>query len=65
MKSLWIIGAGKFGIKAATVLKQKHPDVEITVVDSSDEVLSSVHDLRCNTVFVKHSLQVPRRNAFI
>jgi len=50
MKSLWIIGAGKFGIKAATVLKKKYPDVEITLVDSSDEVLSSIHDLHCNTV---------------
>jgi hypothetical protein len=50
MKSLWIIGAGKFGIKSATVLKRKNPDVEITVVDSSSHALRSLQDILCKTV---------------
>lgn len=51
MKSLWIIGAGKFGIKAATVLKKKYPDVQITFVDSNNEALCGVQqDINDETV---------------
>ena len=33
MKSIWIIGAGRMGVKAADVLIHKNPDSEITLVD--------------------------------
>jgi hypothetical protein len=36
MTSIWIIGAGKFGCKAAQKLKAKHPGACLTVVDKDE-----------------------------
>jgi hypothetical protein len=33
MKSIWIIGGGRFGKRAATVLRTRHPASEITVIE--------------------------------
>lgn len=42
MKTVWIIGAGQFGEKAAVRLRLKHPEAAIIVVDQDRSALSRV-----------------------
>jgi hypothetical protein len=42
MKTVWIIGAGQFGEKAAVRLRLKYPEVAITVVDQDLRALHCV-----------------------
>jgi hypothetical protein len=45
----WIIGSGKFGVRAAEILYQKHPSARITLVDSNPESLAGLN-LPCKIV---------------
>ncbi|OQY12655.1 MAG: hypothetical protein B6I30_04450 [Desulfobacteraceae bacterium 4572_187] len=38
MKSIWILGAGKFGLKAAKILSRKNKKVELTVIEKNREL---------------------------
>ena len=38
MKSIWILGAGRFGLKAAKVLSRKNKKAEITVIEKNSEL---------------------------
>ena len=40
MKSCWIIGAGRFGRRALSVLSRKYPEAAITVVDRDGDAVS-------------------------
>ncbi len=42
MKSFWIIGGGKFGLKAAEAAKKKYSDADITIIDKNSEVCRRV-----------------------
>jgi len=42
MKTVWIIGAGQFGEKAAVRLRLKYPEAAITVVDQDRSALNRV-----------------------
>lgn len=42
LRSCWIIGAGKFGVKAVKRLRKKHPEAHITVVDRDQNALNAV-----------------------
>ena len=33
IKNVWVLGAGKFGLKAVERVKQMHPEVDLTVID--------------------------------
>ena len=33
MKSIWILGAGRFGLKAAEVLSRKYEKAKLTVIE--------------------------------
>jgi hypothetical protein len=38
MKSIWIIGGGRFGKRAATLLRTRHPASEITVIEKDLQI---------------------------
>lgn len=42
IKSVWVLGAGKFGLKAVERIKQKYPKVNLTVVDLKREIAQTV-----------------------
>ena len=42
MKNIWIIGAGKFGKKAAVAMSQKSKKVDITFVDNNPDLVQSI-----------------------
>lgn len=42
MKSVWVLGAGKFGLKAVDRLRTKHPGLNIMVVDKKREVPGAI-----------------------
>ena len=42
LRSCWIIGAGKFGVKAVKRLATKHPEAHVTVVDRDQNALNAV-----------------------
>ena len=44
-KNIWILGAGKFGKKAAEAINQGFPDARITVIDNQPERLDSMSHL--------------------
>jgi hypothetical protein len=50
MKKIIILGAGKFGTKAALSLKSRYNNVMITVVDSNRSFLSKISEKGINTV---------------
>ena len=42
MKSIWILGAGRFGLKAAKVLSRKKKKVKITVIEKNNELCRNI-----------------------
>ena len=42
IKNIWILGAGKFGLKAVERVKQMHPEVDLTVIDIIEDPGSMV-----------------------
>ncbi|HSM73447.1 MAG TPA: potassium transporter [Desulfobacterales bacterium] len=42
MDSCWILGAGRFGRRALSVLSRKYPEAAITVVDRDDDAVGEV-----------------------
>ncbi len=50
MKNIWLIGAGKFGLRAAKWLMRNFTPVHITMVDLDHESLELARDLGCETV---------------
>jgi hypothetical protein len=50
MKTVWIIGAGQFGEKAAVRLRLKYPEAAITVVDQDRSALNRVEEVATTTV---------------
>ncbi len=50
MKSIWIIGAGRFGLKAAKALSRHYPGADITVVDKSEKACREMEKLSFKSV---------------
>ena len=50
MKTVWIIGAGQFGEKAALRLRLKYPEAAIIVVDQDRSALNRVEGVATTTV---------------
>jgi len=50
MKSIWILGAGKFGSKAAKVLSRKNKMAELTVIEKNSELCRQIERLGFKTV---------------
>jgi len=50
MKSIWILGAGRFGLKAAKVLSRKNKKAEITVIEKNSELCRQVEMADFKTV---------------
>ena len=42
MKHIWIIGAGRFGKKAVSAMKQRYPESAITVVDHCSKACEAI-----------------------
>jgi len=42
MKSIWILGAGRFGLKAAKVLSRKNKKTEITIIEKNSELCRQI-----------------------
>jgi len=42
IKNVWVLGAGKFGLKAVERVKQMHPEVDLTVIDIIEDPGSMV-----------------------
>ncbi len=42
MENIWILGAGRFGLKAAKVLSRKNKRAEITVIEKNSEICRQV-----------------------
>ncbi len=62
MEKIWIIGAGKFGIRSVKQLSQNRHAYSITLVDSNEEALLNAKNLDCDiivedgTLFLKDNL---------
>ena len=50
MKSIWIIGGGRFGVKAGKMLKRKNPDIDITIVEKNNNICNQTKKLSLKTV---------------
>ena len=50
MKSIWILGAGRFGLKAAKALSRKNKSAEITVIEKNSELCSKIEMYNFKTV---------------
>jgi len=50
METIWIIGAGGFGMRAVTALARRHKNLEILLVDRDFETLDKASGLACITV---------------
>jgi hypothetical protein len=50
MKSIWILGAGRFGLKAAKKFSRKNEYIELTIVEKNSEICHQVKKLGINTV---------------
>lgn len=50
MKSFWIIGGGKFGIKSAEAAIKKYPDAEITIIDKNRDVCNRLTNIPFNFI---------------
>jgi hypothetical protein len=50
IKSAWIIGAGKFGLKAANSLKNHHPDIDLTLIDMDEIACQNAKNQSFHTV---------------
>jgi len=50
MKSIWILGAGRFGLKAAKVLSRKNKKAEITVIEKNSELCRKIERYNVKTL---------------
>jgi len=50
MKSIWILGAGRFGLKAVKVLSRKYEKAELTVIEKNSGVCHQIEKLGFKTV---------------
>jgi hypothetical protein len=50
MKNFWIIGGGKFGLKAARVLGKANPSDQITIVEQKKRICTQISKLGYRTV---------------
>jgi len=50
MKNIWILGAGKFGQKAAKTICRKNPDAKLTVIEKNSATCSKIEGLGFKTV---------------
>jgi hypothetical protein len=50
MKRIWILGAGRFGLKAAEVLSRKNKNSELTVIEKNSEILRKIKTYQFKTV---------------
>ena len=50
MKSIWILGAGKFGLKAAKTMRRKISRTEITIIEKKSEICNQIEKLDFKTV---------------
>ena len=50
MKSIWILGAGRFGLKAAKVLSRKNKKADITVIEKNSELCRKIERYKVKTV---------------
>jgi len=50
MKSIWILGAGKFGLKAAKDLSRKSKKAELTIIEKNSEICRKTEKLGFKTV---------------
>lgn len=50
MEKIWIIGAGKFGIRTVKQLAQKDQPYSITLVDSDETAIARARDLDCKVI---------------
>jgi len=50
MKSIWILGAGKFGLKAAKKMRRKNFRTEITIIEKKSETCNQIEKLDFKTV---------------
>jgi hypothetical protein len=50
MTSIWIIGAGKFGLRAARVLRRKNSSADIIMIDRNDNACRQAAGLSFKTV---------------
>lgn len=49
MKQVWIIGGGRFGLRAAEwLIRQKHPSFAVTLVDLDRQCLEKAQSLGCS-----------------
>ena len=47
METVWIIGVGHFGLRAAKLLSKRHNNLKIVLVDPDREKLDQARDLNC------------------
>ena len=52
MKSIWILGAGKFGLKAAKTMRRKNSRTEITIIEKKSEICNQIEKLDFKTVCI-------------
>ena len=63
--TIWILGAGRFGKRAAKVLRDIHPRANITIVDRNEKSLRQLKNLADRTIcedgidFLTNSLKNP------
>jgi len=50
MKSIWILGAGRFGLKAAKDLSRKNKKAKITVIEKNSELCRKIERYNVKTV---------------
>ena len=64
MDNFWIIGGGKFGLRAARVLGKKHPSANLTIVEKREKVCRQLERLEIETV-CKDGIEYLERNLTI
>jgi len=50
MKSIWVLGAGRFGLKAANAMSRKSKKTELTVIEKNSEICRKTEKLGFKTV---------------
>jgi len=50
MKSIWILGAGRFGLKAAKVLSRNNKKAELTIIEKSSRICKQIERVGFKTV---------------
>jgi len=50
MKTIWVLGAGRFGLKAANNFSRKNENIKLTIVDKNNDVCRQVEKCGMKTV---------------